>query len=150
MLVIKIFYSAVFQDFEVPETFFITLLPDRQYVRYNTALRRWPLEEYNLMVKAGNLYTTTISVLVSAVQKIARTIKLPEGLRLFRGLGGLVDLPNEFFFADAQGRKGFVEWGFMSTTSDETVRVGCENERAGERRGLKTWNTQLNELMLRY
>ena len=69
----------------------------------------------------GNLYATTISVLVSAVQKIARTMKLPEGLRLFRGLGGFMDLPKEFFTADPQGRKGFVEWGFMSTTSKEEV-----------------------------
>ena len=76
------------------------------------------------MREAGNLYATTISVLVSAVQKIARAIKLPEGLRLFRGLGGLMDLPKEFFAADAQGRKGFVEWGFMSTTSDEEVGRG--------------------------
>jgi hypothetical protein len=73
------------------------------------------------MELAGNLYTTTISVLVSAVQKIAREMKLPEGLRLYRGLGGLVDLPKGFFTADPQGRKGFVEWGFMSTTSDKQV-----------------------------
>jgi hypothetical protein len=78
------------------------------------------------MKKAGNLYTTTISVLVSAVQKIARAMKLPEGLRLYRGLGGLVDLPKEFFTADPQGCKGFVEWGFMSTTSEE--KVGCDVE----------------------
>jgi hypothetical protein len=80
------------------------------------------------MRNAGNLYGTTICVLVSAVQKIARAIKLPEGLRLFRGLGGLVDLPTEFFTADRQGRKGFVEWGFMSTTSDEKVGR-CGNGR---------------------
>jgi hypothetical protein len=73
------------------------------------------------MNEAGNLYTTTISVLVSAVQKIARAMKLPEGLRLYRGLGGDVDLPEGFFAADPQGRKGFVEWGFMSTTSEEQV-----------------------------
>ena len=73
------------------------------------------------MKEAGNLYATTISVLVSAVQKIAQTTKLPEGTRLFRGLGGLMDLPREFFLADAQGRKGFVEWAFMSTTSKKEV-----------------------------
>ena len=77
------------------------------------------------MKEEGNLYATTISVLVSAVQKIARAIKLPEGLRLFRGLGGLVDLPKEFFTPGPQGRKGFVEWAFMSTTSDEEVGGGC-------------------------
>ncbi len=77
-----------------------------------------------MMKAAANLYPTTISVLVSAVQKIARAMKLPEGLRLFRGLGGLMDLPKEFFAADPQGCKGFVEWGFMSTTSNEQARKG--------------------------
>ena len=86
------------------------------------------------MKNAGNLYATTISVLVSAVQKIARAMKLPEGLRLFRGLGKLMDLPKEFFTADAQGCKGFVEWGFMSTTSDEQVG-GMRSRREGGREG---------------
>jgi hypothetical protein len=97
-------------------------LPAPQFVRYNAALRRFPLADYELMKETGNLYATTIAVLVSAVQKIARAMNLPEGLRLYRGMGGLMDLPREFFTADQQGRKGFVEWGFMSTTSDEQVR----------------------------
>jgi hypothetical protein len=102
-----------------------------QFVRYNTALRRWPVKDYELMKAAGNLYPTTIAVLVSAVQKIARAMKLPERLRLFRGMGGLMDLPKEFFAANPQGIKGFVEWGFMSTTSDEQVRRGrCQNDIA--------------------
>ena len=82
------------------------------------------------MNATSNLYSTTISVLVSAVQKIARAIRLPEGLRLFRGLGGLMDLPKAFFSADSQGRKGYVEWGFMSTTSDKQVRTRCKNDTA--------------------
>ncbi len=93
-----------------------------QFEKYNTSLRQSQTE------KAGNLYTTTISVLVSAVQKIARKTKLAEGLRLFRGLGGLMDLPKEFSTADPQGCKGFVEWGFMSTTSDKEVGGRCGNE----------------------
>ncbi len=89
------------------------------------------------MMKAGNLYATTISVLVSAVQKITRVKKLPEGLRLFRGLGGLMDLPNKFFVVDVQGCKCFVEWGFMSTTSNEQVCWRCERKsrRLGGRGG---------------
>ncbi len=66
-------------------------------------------------------YTTTIFVLISAVQKVARVMKLPEGTQLYRGMGGLMDLPEHFFRADAQGVKGFVEWGFMSTTSNLEV-----------------------------
>ena len=98
------------------------ICPAPQFVRYNAALRRWPHEDYELMKAASNLYPTTISVLVSAVQKIARSTRLPEGLRLFRGLGGQMELPKEFYTADPRGIKGFVEWGFMSTTSDKQVR----------------------------
>jgi hypothetical protein len=104
-----------------------------QFVQYNTALRQWPQVDYEQMKEAGNLFATTIFVLMSAVQKIARETKLTEGLRLFRGLGGLVDLPKEFFTADPKGRKGFVEWGFMSATSDEQVGEKCRNERMGGR-----------------
>ena len=73
-------------------------------------------------------YTTTIFVLISAVQKVARVMKLPEGTQLYRGMGGLMDLPEQFFRADAQGVKGFVEWGFMSTTSDLKVETVFEFE----------------------
>jgi len=45
-----------------------------------------------------------------------------------------MDLPKEFFTADARGVKGFVEWGFMSTTSDEQVRGGCDASRGDRNR----------------
>jgi hypothetical protein len=82
-------------------------------------LRQFPKE---LFEKIGS-FTTTIFVLISAVQKIARVMKLPEGLKLYRGMGGLMDLPEPFFQSDEQGRKGYVEWAFVSTTSD--IEVGC-------------------------
>ncbi len=97
-------------------------------------LRRFPKELYEKM----GTFTTTIFVLVSAVQKVARVMKLPEGIQLYRGMGGLMDLPPHFFHADAQGRKGFVEWGFMSTTSDLMVRSGLRLVfRVGVRCGAK-------------
>ena len=80
-------------------------------------LRRFPKDLYERM----GSFTTTIFVLISAVQKVARVMKLPEGIQLYRGMGGLMDLPLQFFRVDAQGVKGFVEWGFMSTTSDLEV-----------------------------
>ncbi len=92
-----------------------------QFVLYNAALRRWPAADYARMEDAGNLYATTIHVLVSAVQKVARAMLLPAGLLLYRGLGGLLDLPPQFFAADERGCKGFVEWGFMSTTAKKQV-----------------------------
>ncbi len=34
-----------------------------------------------------------------------------------------MELPDSFFRADAQGRSGFSEWSFMSTTQDKQVAV---------------------------
>jgi hypothetical protein len=90
-----------------------------QFMWYNAVLRHFPKE---LFESIGS-FTTTIFVLISAVQKIARVIKLPEGLKLYRGMGGLMELPKSFFDSDELGRKGFVEWAFMSTTSDEKVKT---------------------------
>jgi hypothetical protein len=56
---------------------------------------------------------TTIFVLVSAVQKLARVERIPEGLRLYRGLGGSTEMPLGFFRADENGCRGFVEWGLL-------------------------------------
>jgi hypothetical protein len=67
--------------------------------------------------------TTTIHVLVSAVQKLASVVKLPDGLKLYRGLGGVADLPESFFKSHANGGRGFTEWGFMSTTSEKQVAI---------------------------
>jgi hypothetical protein len=90
---------------------------------YNAILRRFPLDVYGKFAAGGNLYATTIHVLVSAVVKIARVMNLPPGLELFRGLGGLMDLPDSFRLADANGRLGYTEFGFLSTTSDKSVAV---------------------------
>ena len=93
-----------------------------QFFCFNAVLRKFPTE---LCERMGS-FTTTIFVLISSVQKVARIMKLPEGLRLYRGMGGLMALPQKFFHSDPQGRKGFVEWGFMSTTSD--LKVGKASE----------------------
>jgi hypothetical protein len=60
-------------------------------------------------------------VLVSAVTQLARQIKLPNGLLLYRGTGGRSALPDPFYREDAKGWKGFVELGFMSTTTSRSV-----------------------------
>ncbi len=75
------------------------------------------------MVEKNAAFTTSIHVLVSAVQKLAAAIKLPDGLKLYRGLGGVIDLPEGFFRAHDNGGRGFTEWGFMSTTSDKQVAM---------------------------
>ena len=70
-----------------------------------------------------NLFPTTIHVLASAVIKLSRHVRIPEGRRLYRGLGGNLELPDSFFKADDLGRSGFCEWSFMSTTENEKVAV---------------------------
>ena len=93
------------------------------YERYNCILRRWPKDVYKAMYKQGSTFTTTIYALVSAVQKLAAAVKMPDGLKLYRGLGGVRDLPDSFFKPHANGGKGFTEWGFMSTTSEKHVAM---------------------------
>jgi hypothetical protein len=90
---------------------------------YNLMLRRFPLGEYEAFKEGGNGFATTIAVLASAVAKVARATKLPPGLALFRGLGGLVDLPEAFWRADANGCRGYTEYGFMSTTSHKATAL---------------------------
>jgi hypothetical protein len=52
--------------------------PPRQFQVYNTVLRRWPRPEYEALEAGGNLFATTIHVLVSAVHKVrARLIRDP-------------------------------------------------------------------------
>ena len=101
---------------------------------YNTMLRQPKLKTgesqddfvvklvalYESFMAKDNYFSTTIHVLVSATVKLARTIKIPSGLKLYRGIGGK-ELPEQFYEEDKFGRKGYMEWGFMSTTSDENT-----------------------------
>ena len=96
-------------------------VPSRQV--YNAILRQYPADVFGRFRAGGNLYATTIHILVSAVIKVARSTKLPTGLELFRGLGGLMALPDSFFSVDANGCRGYAEWGFLSTTSNRAVAV---------------------------
>ena len=66
---------------------------------------------------------------VSAVQKIARVMPIKPGTRLYRGLGGTVNLPDSFHHTDEHGCLGFAEWGFMSTTSEREVHT-CLSSRS--------------------
>ena len=111
------------------------MLVPRQFVIYNAILRRYPVDVYDQFQKGDNTFATTIFVLVSAVQKVSRCMPIPEGTRLYRGLGGLMDLPDCFRVADENGCKGFTEWGFMSTTANNAVAVQySERSKGGPRR----------------
>jgi hypothetical protein len=73
--------------------------------------------------KIDNLFSTTLSVLASAVQKISRVTSLTKGQILYRGLGGTTAFPDSFYKEDENGCHGFAEWAFMSTTSIKQVAI---------------------------
>ena len=95
-------------------------------------LRRFPVDVYKPFEDGGNTFSTSIHVLVSAVQKIARVTKMTKGLLLYRGLGA-TELPAHFFQPDATtGCRGFAEWGFMSTTSNKAVATQDSGIKQGK------------------
>jgi ankyrin repeat protein len=105
------------------EVIAVVLYTGPMFVVYNGILRRFPENLYEVFCKSNNLFSTTIFVLVSAVQKLSRCMRIPSDMLLYRGLGGLMQLPDSFSQADANGCKGFTEFGFMSTTADRSVAV---------------------------
>ncbi len=101
----------------------VVLYTGPMFVVYNGILRRFPQQLYELFSRNDNTFSTTIFVLVSAVQKLSRFMNMPPGMQLYRGLGGTLELPDSFYNADENGCTGFTEFGFMSTTADRTVAV---------------------------
>ena len=76
----------------------------------------------NPLPRSGNMYTSTILLICSAILKLSKiSVPPPEG-KVYRGLGGMV-LPPSFFDRDAQGFSGGVEMGFMSTSTTRAVAV---------------------------
>ena len=63
------------------------------YVKYNAVLRG--------LVTGGNRYAATIYLVCSGLRKLSRTTKLPKGLMVYRGNGGMA-LPFDFLEPDAQ------------------------------------------------
>jgi hypothetical protein len=110
----------------------VVLYTGPMYQKYNCVLRRWPEKDYKEMAAQGGAFTTTIHVLVSAVQKLASVVRIPDSLKLYRGLGGVTNLPEYFFKPNSNGGRGFTEWGFMSTTSDKQVALRYSSEGSGQ------------------
>jgi hypothetical protein len=106
------------------------------FVVYNAILRRWPTDIYDVFATADNLFTTTIFVLVSAIQKLSRCMNIPPGMLLFRGLGGTLDFPDSFTRAEARcvtpNALGYTEFGFMSTTAERGVAIEYSGVKDGK------------------
>ncbi len=52
------------------------------------------------------------------VQKLSTVTVHHDGLKLYRGTGGEVNLPAHFFDRDSLGCKGMTDWGFFSASAD--------------------------------
>jgi hypothetical protein len=63
-----------------------------------------------------NLYSTTLTVLVSAVQKLSTVTVFKPDVKLYRGTGGEQGLPDHFWDNDCFGCKGMTDWGYFSST----------------------------------
>jgi WD40 repeat protein len=106
------------------EVIAIVLYTGPMFQIYNTILRQYPKDKFAIFSDGDNLFSTSIFVLVSAVQKLSRFTRIPLGTLLYRGLGGRVDLPVIFSQIDDKGCSGYAEWGFLSTTSNRDVALG--------------------------
>ena len=111
------------------EVIVVVLYTGPMFYVYNTMLRHFPHALFETFAGGGNLYSSTIHALVSAVQKIAKVTRVHEGMVLYRGLGGTMDLPAHFWKADEHGSCGYAEWGFMSTTSNKEVAIAYSGIR---------------------
>jgi hypothetical protein len=106
------------------EVICVSLYSGPMFMKYNPCLRQGSAE-------GRNMFATTIFVLVSAVQKIARVTEISEELMLYCGLGNVSDLPESFGHADAFGSKGWTEFGFRSTTADKAVALDYSGVKKG-------------------
>ena len=106
------------------EVICVSLYTGPMFIKYNPCLR----QGYG---KGGNMFATTIFVLVSAVQKIARVTEISEQLTLYCGLGSVSDLPESFGHPDAFGSKGWTEFGFRSTTADKAIALDYSGIKKG-------------------
>jgi len=115
------------------EVIAVILYTGPMYMIYNCVLARWsnPAAMWDTLRGGNNLFTTTLSVLVSAVQKLSTITVVPDGLKLYRGTGGLVYLPEHFSKPDDFNCRGMTDWGFMSCSADKEVAMGYSGAAEG-------------------
>ncbi len=65
---------------------------------------------------------------------LRQAMKIPEGLRLYRGMAGGLALPQGFAQADRRGRRGFLEFGFLSATTSRQIAAHFSGAAAGRAR----------------
>lgn len=115
-----------------PEVIALVLYTGPMFMVWNTVLRKSPVAEYERLKSKNSLFSTSIFVLISAIQKIARVMKLQPREKLYRGVDGAMELPTKFSTADAHGCIGMMEFGFMSTTREISVAVSYTGVSEGK------------------
>ena len=115
------------------EVIAVVLYTGPMYMLYNCVLARWssPATMWDTLRRGNNAFTTTLSVLVSAVQKLSAITVIPDGLKLYRGTGGLATLPAHFSQPDEFNCRGMTDWGFMSCSADKEVAMGYSGAAEG-------------------
>ncbi len=90
------------------------------YAKYNAVLRAKSGDPFLINVCEslcmGNSYTTTIHATNSCVIKLS---KLTKAGKVYRGIKD-AKLPKSFWVANSMGVRGGIEYGFSSTTTDES------------------------------
>ena len=75
--------------------------------------------------------STLLSLCLFLIHATRQAVKVPEKHKLYRGLGGLLELPDSFLRADPKGRRGYTEFGFLSTTENLEVAVAYSGVEEG-------------------
>ena len=113
----------------IEEVIALRLYTGPMFELYNGLLRAYGNQESRGIVPAYALvgagqdvrgrFTTTLHVLNSGVLKLA---KLQPAIQVYRGISGM-RLPKSFTEKNELNVRGGVEYGFMSTTTDEAVAM---------------------------
>ena len=93
------------------------------FQKWNSLLRQMPFSDDF----KGNRYATTIHTLVSAVVKTSMVTDIPVSRKVYRGLSGML-LDDRWMVGDGRS-KGGVEYGFLSTTLNESVAMEYSGAR---------------------
>ena len=104
------------------------------YVKMNSSLRANVSKEGEFPAEwtahlKGNKYIHLIYACASGMRKMASVSCIPQGRKVYRGMGG-VKLPDSFSSAGEDGACGGTEYGFMSTTTSKEVAVSYIGKKA--------------------
>jgi len=102
----------------VAEVVALRLYTGPMYVKYNAVLRGMAVA-----TAGGTIYSSTVHLICSGLDKLSRVSELPKEMKLYRGNGGMA-LPSSFLEPDASGCAGGTEPAIMSATPDRSVALG--------------------------